>query len=121
MILRPEPIEYEVAGPCVDREVRGIRQKRKLKDGVERERVQGRIMLPTEWVGADVLVLLMGEVRNEMQGVTDEGLQFFGVRTGVAKPYNATRAEYGMIYLPGQWVGKKVRCYLLSNLEQFSA
>lgn len=120
MILRPEPIEYEVTAG-IERIVSGIKQRRKLIGGEVRERTQGRIMLPTDWIGADVLVLLMEDVQDEIRGETDNGLRFFGIRTGVVKPYNATRAEYGMMYLPGEWAGKKVRCYLLSNLEQFSA
>lgn len=121
MKLIPETIEYATEEGHVDKIVSSVRQRRVLKSGEDYRRIQGRITLPTGWIGGQTLVLLLEEVPGEMKGKTDGGLQYFGMRTGCVKPYNATRAEYGMIYLPGEWGGKKVRCYLLSNSAQFSA
>lgn len=123
MRLSPDKIEYQVEYPSVDKTVCTVKQQKKLKDGTISKRVQGRITLPTDWIGRDMLVLLLESIQDsdEIKGVSDDGYQFFGIRRGIAKLHNATRAEYGMMYLPGDWCGKKVRCYLLSNSEQFAA
>lgn len=123
MILSPDKIECPVEYPSVDKNVCVVKQRKKLKDGTDVIRVQGRITLPTDWIGREVLVLLLEPVADaeEIKGTSDDGYRFFGIRRGVAKLHNATRAEYGMMYLPGDWCGKKVRCYLLSNSEQFAA
>lgn len=121
MKLIPETIEYKTEDGHVDKIVSSVRQRRILKDGTDYRRIQGRITLPTSWIGGQTLVLLLEDVPGEMKGKTEGGLQYFGTRIRNIKSYNATRAEYGMVYLPGEWGGKKVRCYLLSNPAQFSA